>query len=173
VSRLSAFFKTVYYVLTQPVYYLITLCSLLLMLNHNKSTVHTIIILYYIVGAKCVRPFLFAMNWRATAGRPYGLCEIFNIVSTANYYISTIRRDRARPCLQQISYEIKPTDSRIFQPSLCKGCGSPVETSAFNAEAPTEPAGETAGWREGTRRECKTYKLPCSAEGRGLLLSLE
>ncbi|MCI6388230.1 MAG: hypothetical protein MR823_03670, partial [Ruminococcus sp.] len=30
---------------------------------------------------------------------------------------------------------------------LCKGCGSPVETSAFNAEAPTEPAGETVGCR--------------------------
>ena len=29
----------------------------------------------------------------------------------------------------------------------CKGCGSPVETSAFNAEAPTEPAGETVGCR--------------------------
>ena len=38
---------------------------------------------------------------------------------------------------------------------LCKGCGSPVETSAFNAEAPTEPAGETVGCREATRRDCK------------------
>ena len=34
-----------------------------------------------------------------------------------------------------------------IQPPLCKGCGSPVETSAFNAEAPTEPAGETVGCR--------------------------
>ena len=42
--------------------------------------------------------FLFAVNWRATAGRPYGLCEIFNIVSTANHYIPPVRRDRARPC---------------------------------------------------------------------------
>ena len=63
------------------------------------------------------------MNWRATAGRPYGLCKIFNIVSTANHYISTIRRDRARPCPKQISYEIKPTDSRIFSLPCVKGAG--------------------------------------------------
>ena len=43
-----------------------------------------------------------------------------------------------------ICYEL--AGDRIF--SLpCKGCGSPVETSAFNAEAPTEPAGETVGCR--------------------------
>ena len=30
---------------------------------------------------------------------------------------------------------------------LCKGCGSPVETSAFYAEALTEPAGETVATR--------------------------
>ena len=59
--------------------------------------------------------FLFAMICGATAGRPYGLCEIFNIASTANHYIPTIRRDRARPCPQQISYKIKSTDNR-------KGC---------------------------------------------------
>ena len=42
---------------------------------------------------------------------------------------------------------IKFTDSRIFSLPCVKGCGSPVETSAFNAEAPTEPAGETLGCR--------------------------
>ena len=41
---------------------------------------------------------------------------------------------------------LRIANSRTF--SLpCKGCGSPVETSAFNAEAPTEPAGETVGCR--------------------------
>ena len=43
---------------------------------------------------------------------------------------------------------IKFTDSRIFSLPCVKGCGSPVETSAFNAEAPTEPAGETVGCRK-------------------------
>ena len=42
---------------------------------------------------------------------------------------------------------IKFTDRRIFSLPCVKGCGSPVETSAFNAEAPTEPAGETVGCR--------------------------
>ena len=41
-------------------------------------------------------------------------------------------------------------------PPLCKGCGSPVEASAFNAEAPTEPAGETVGAIYRTRRDCKS-----------------
>ncbi len=42
---------------------------------------------------------------------------------------------------------MKVVGTAAFQPPLCKGCGSPVETSAFNAEAPTEPAGETVGCR--------------------------
>ena len=57
--------------------------------------------------------------------------------------IRTIRRGDLRSPVF-ICYEL--TGDRIF--SLpCKGCGSPVETSAFNAEAPTEPAGETVGCR--------------------------
>ncbi len=45
-----------------------------------------------------------------------------------------------------LKYSHNRRDNRIS--SLpCKGCGSPVETSAFNAEAPTEPAGETVGCR--------------------------
>ena len=43
---------------------------------------------------------------------------------------------------------IKITDNCIFSLPCVKGCGSPVETSAFNAEAPTEPAGETVGCRK-------------------------
>ena len=35
----------------------------------------------------------------------------------------------------------------------CKGCGSPVETSAQSAEAPTEPTGETVGATCCTRRD--------------------
>ena len=47
-----------------------------------------------------------------------------------------------RPTLWDVKFTF--TGDRTF--SLpCKGCGSPVETSAFNAEAPTEPAGETVG----------------------------
>ena len=37
----------------------------------------------------------------------------------------------------------------------CKGCGSPVETSAQSAEAPTEPTGETVGATCCTRRDCE------------------
>ena len=49
-----------------------------------------------------------------------------------------------RPTLWDVKFIF--TGDRTF--SLpCKGCGSPVETSAFNAEAPTEPAGETVGCR--------------------------
>ena len=45
-----------------------------------------------------------------------------------------------------LKYSHNRRDNRIS--SLpCKGCGSPVETSAFDAEAPTEPAGETVGCR--------------------------
>ncbi len=44
-------------------------------------------------------------------------------------------------------YQLLRILTTAFQPPLCKGCGSPVETSAFNAEAPTEPAGETVGCR--------------------------
>ena len=50
--------------------------------------------LYYIVGANCVRPFLFAMNWQATAGRPYGLCIDYNLILTVNYHISTTTQRR-------------------------------------------------------------------------------
>ena len=57
-----------------------------------------------------------------------------------------------RPTLWDVKFTF--TGDRTF--SLpCKGCGSPVETSAFNAEAPTEPAGETVGCRKATRRDCE------------------
>ena len=90
---------------------------------------------------------LWIMNWRATAGRPYGLCEIFNLLYTENYYkYADFLGGSKPPPYNTIWYKFTFTDNRIF--SLpCKGCGSPVETSAFNAEAPTEPAGETVGCR--------------------------
>ena len=69
------------------------------------------------------------------------------------------------PPYNTIWYKFTFTDNRIFSLPCVKGCGSPVETSAFNAEAPTEPAGETVGCRKATRRDCKVdfmwfYKNP-------------
>ena len=43
-------------------------------LNHNKSTVN---ILYYIVGANCVRPFLICYELKGDRRSPLRLCEIF------------------------------------------------------------------------------------------------
>ena len=56
-----------------------------------------------IVGTNCVRPFLICYELTGDRRSPLRLCGIFNIVSTANHYIPTIRRDRARPCPQQIT----------------------------------------------------------------------
>ena len=54
--------------------------------------------------------FLFAMNWRATAGRPYGLCKIFNIVSTAN------RKTKSAPSTRELLSEAKLRElKRVFQ----------------------------------------------------------
>ena len=63
--------------------------------------------------------------------------------AVANDTVQTTTYRRGELCSPVfICYEL--TGDRIF--SLpCKVCGSPVETSAFNAEAPTEPVGETVG----------------------------
>ena len=107
--------------------------------------------------------FLFAMNWRATT----------RVVPTVRRRLHRIVRNSLWLSLTHYATPPFPQKSRSarlfgckrphngslslptfadcgqphFQPPLCKGCGSPVETSAFNAEAPTEPAGETVGCR--------------------------
>ena len=52
---------------------------------------------------------------------------------------------------------LKRASSKLNKPFClpCKGCGSPVETSAQSAEAPTEPTGETVGATCCTRRDCE------------------
>jgi len=52
---------------------------------------------------------------------------------------------------------LKRASSKLNKPFClpCKGCGSPVETSAQSAEAPTEPTGETVGATCCTRRDYK------------------
>ena len=47
------FFKTVYYVLTQPVYYLIKLCRLLLPLNNKSTVTNNYIFILYRRGELC------------------------------------------------------------------------------------------------------------------------
>ena len=52
---------------------------------------------------------------------------------------------------------LKRASSKLNKPFClpCKGCGSPVETSAQSAEAPTESTGETVGATCCTRRDCE------------------
>ena len=52
---------------------------------------------------------------------------------------------------------LKRASSKLNKPFClpCKGCGSPVETSAQSAEAPTEPTGETVGATCCTQRDYK------------------
>ena len=64
-------------------------------LNHNKLTVTNNYILYYIVGANCVRPFLICYELTGDRRSPLRLCEIFNIVSTANRKAKSGYRKRA------------------------------------------------------------------------------
>ncbi len=87
---------------------------------------------------------------------PYGLYEIFQYhISRKSSYINnnlTAAASRRPTVLGIIFHSVQSTNfcglrTGAFQPPLCKWCGSPVETSAFNAEAPTEPAGETVGCR--------------------------
>ena len=52
---------------------------------------------------------------------------------------------------------LKRASSKLNKPFClpCKGCGSPVETSAQSAEAPTESTGETVGATCCTRKDYK------------------
>ena len=52
---------------------------------------------------------------------------------------------------------LKRASSKLNKPFClpCKGCGSPVETSAQSAEAPTEPTGKTVSATCCTRRNCE------------------
>ena len=52
---------------------------------------------------------------------------------------------------------LKRASSKLNKPFClpCKGCGSPVETSAQSAEAPTEPTGETVSATCRTQRDCE------------------
>ena len=69
------------------------------------------------------------------------------LIATFSCYIFTDYLGRSKPLPYTVGYKFHIHGQPHFQPPLCKGCGSPVETSAFNAEAPTEPAGETVGCR--------------------------